>query len=260
MSDYIFIRKSRNILSSILHFIFNITLGIGSIVLTVITKSWVLGFMLVLLSKWRMFAVRPRYWFLNLKLAIVDLVVGTSIVMLAYTAGTTVLLIHYVLAAFYCIWLIFIKPKSSEAAAELQALIAILLGTAAAVEMTASAPASFLCLITFIICYGATRHVFVQSEDKEFTIITLSTALVGAEIAWLSHAWLIVYQFNTLGLIIPQLSIILAVLAFAFIRVYKINLAKDGKLKWADVSTPVIFCTLLLAIIIIWFSKPIFNI
>ena len=260
MSDYIFIRKSRNALSSLLHFVFNLALGIGSIVLTVITGSWLLGFLLVLLSKWRMFAVRPRYWFLNLKLALVDLIVGTSIVLLAYTAGTTVLPLHYLLAAFYCIWLIFIKPKSGETAAETQALIAVFLGSAATVQMTASANALFLSLIIWIICYGATRHVFVQSDDKEFTLITLTTALVGAEIAWLSHAWLIVYQFNFLGLIIPQLSLILTLLAFAFNRVYKIILKKDGRLKWNDVSTPVIFCTLLLAIVIIWFSKPIFNV
>ena len=43
MADYIFIRKGRNALSSVIYIILNVLLGLGSIALTIITKSWVPG-------------------------------------------------------------------------------------------------------------------------------------------------------------------------------------------------------------------------
>ena len=82
MADYVLIRKSRNMLSSFLHVFLNLVLAIGSIYITFKTTSVVLGLVLVLLSKWRMFAVRPRYWVLNLKSNLVDLIVGCSFVVI----------------------------------------------------------------------------------------------------------------------------------------------------------------------------------
>ena len=41
-SDYIFIRKSRNIVSDILHVALNLLLGVGSIFFTVVSGSWII--------------------------------------------------------------------------------------------------------------------------------------------------------------------------------------------------------------------------
>ena len=84
MSDYILIRKGRNMLSAFLHVIFNLLLGLGSVFITFSTASWIPGVLLVIISKWRMFAVRPRYLFLNLKSNLVDLIVGFSFVFGAF--------------------------------------------------------------------------------------------------------------------------------------------------------------------------------
>ncbi|MBR3220251.1 hypothetical protein IKF76_00050 [Candidatus Saccharibacteria bacterium] len=260
MADFIFVRKSRNILSSILHVVFNILLSVGSIVITIITGSWILGILLVLLSKWRVFAVRPRYWLANIKSSLVDLIVGASIVLIAYCSGTNVLPIHYALGVIYIIWLIFIKPRSTEAFTEVQALVAIFLGTTATVLMSASADAIFMSAICYIIGYGAARHVMIQNDDHDFALTTRVCGLISAEIAWLSRSWLIVYKFGNTGVIIPQLAIILTVLAFGFGRVYKSILKHDGTLKFSDVAMPVIFSILIIAVIVIGFSKPIFDI
>ena len=76
MADYIALRKGRNTLSTILHAGLNIALAIFSTALTVISGNWIFGVLLVLLSKWRIVAVRPRYWWVNLKANLVDLIVG----------------------------------------------------------------------------------------------------------------------------------------------------------------------------------------
>lgn len=260
MADYVLIRKSRNVLSTVLHVIFNLILGVGSIFLTLLTGSWVLGIILVLISKWRIFAVRPRFWLLNIKSSIVDLVVGASFVLIAYCSGLTPLPVHYILAVGYSLWLIWLKPLSSKWATEAQALVAIFLGSTAATLMAANADAIWMVLACFIIGYGAARHVLIQTEEKDYGILTVSAGLVFAEVAWLCHNWLIVYPFNSTGIIVPQLSIILTVLAFAIGSCYQSVLRNGGKLKFSEVGLPVAFSVLIIFIVVTWFSQPIFNV
>ena len=84
MADYVLIRKSRNVISSVLHVFLNILLGVGSVAITIATGSWIIGIILVIISKWRVFAVRPRYWLVNILSSLVDLIVGSSFVFIAY--------------------------------------------------------------------------------------------------------------------------------------------------------------------------------
>ena len=65
MADYVIVRKSRNIASKLVHIFLNILLGVGAVLITVLSNSPVLGILLVVLSKWRVFAVRPRYIWIN---------------------------------------------------------------------------------------------------------------------------------------------------------------------------------------------------
>lgn len=259
MADYVLIRKSRNIVSSILHVVLNILLGVGSIVLTTITGSFLAGFLLVIVSKWRIFAVRPRYWMLNLKSSLVDLIVGFSFVLIAYCSGTTFRPIHYVLAALYTIWLIFLKPRSTERATIVQSLIAVFLGTTAAILISATYDSSIIVLSTLFIGWAATRHVLVQTDDNNFRLVTFVCGLICAEIAWIFHSWLIVYSFGDTGIIIPQLSIILTVFAFVFAKVYQSLIKNDGELKRNEVSAPILFSVLIIFIMIVLFSNPSFH-
>ena len=48
----------------------------------VLSKFTFGAIMIVLLAKWRMFAVKPRYWVTNLKSNLVDIFVGVSVVAL----------------------------------------------------------------------------------------------------------------------------------------------------------------------------------
>lgn len=260
MADYIFIRKSRNALSTFLHIVLNILLGVGSILITVISGSWIFGVLLVFLSKWRIFAVRPRYWFLNIKSNLVDIIVGISLVLLAYFAGTELILVHYILAAFYVIWLIFIKPMSKETGTIVQSLCAIFLGSTAAIIASASIDSIVIVLAEFIIGYGASRHLFAQNTEGNFALMAIVCGLLCSETAWICHSWTIIYTFASTGIIIPQLALILTVAAFSFIKVFYSILKNDGKLKWQNIAAPTIFGILTIAIIILGFSNPIFNI
>ena len=260
MADYVIFRKSRNIISSILHVAMNILLGVGSILITVATGSWIIGVILVIISKWRVFAVRPRYWGVNIISSLVDFIVGISFVMIAYCSGSAFLPVHAVLAVGYTIWLVLIKPRSSEVAAEIQSLIAVFLGTSAVTMLFASYESIFMVAACFVIGFAASHHILVQSEANDFSLTTISCGLINAEIAWLSNSWLIVYAFGNTGIIVPQISIILTIFSFVSNRVFKSAIKHDGKISLAEVATPVIFSVLIIAIIVIWFSNPIFDV
>ena len=214
MSDYILIRKGRNIISAILHALFNLFLGLGSVFITFTTSSWVIGVFLVIISKWRMFAVRPRYLFLNLKSNLVDLIVGFSFVFITYCSGPVLLPIHFILAILYSAWLVVLKPMSTERASWLQSLLAVFLGTTATTLMSATTNSAIPVIANFLIGFAAARHVLVQGDDPEFSFLSLIVGLLFAEISWLCQSWLIVYTFKEIGFLLPQSSILLTVLIF----------------------------------------------
>ncbi len=260
MADYIFIRKSRNAISSLMHVILNLLLAVVSIGATVVTGSYLIGLVLIVVSKWRVFAVNHRYWLLNLRSSLVDLIVGVSFVLLAYAAGTTFLPVHFVLMISYAVWLIFIKPRSSSRFAVIQALIAVLLGTTTATIFAAITDSIVLVASEFLIGFAASNHVLVQSNEENPTYISLVVGLIFAEIAWLSNSWLIIYTFGSSGLCFSQLAIILTVLSYAYFQIYNESVTHDGKIKFGNVAVPIIFSLVVVAVLIISFSQPRFNI
>jgi len=260
VADFVFIRKSRNIASNMVHVFLNLLLGVGVVLITVLSGSPAPGILLVLVSKWRVFAVRARYFFLNLKLNLVDIIVGISVVLLAYYAGVAFLPIDFILMAIYLAWLLFIKPLSSENAALAQSLIAVFLGMSAVTFLSANLNSIVIVLLAFLIGYSASRHILVQSNDKDFTLTTLICGLIFAECAWLSNSWSIIYTFGSTGIRIPQLAIILTIFAFVY------NYARQAMIKYQDdfrfkhILGPVVFGIILISVIAVLFSNPIFNI
>lgn len=260
MADYIFIRKSRNILSSFLHVILNLLLAIASIGATIITGNCIIGLILVVVSKWRIFAVNHRYWLLNLRSSLVDFIVGISFVLLAYAAGTTVLPVHFALIIGYAVWLILIKPRSSTSFTIVQALSALLLGTTTASIFAAITDSTVLVAATFLITFAAVHHVLIQNDDRDASFISLVCALFASEISWLSYSWLILYTIGKTGICISQLSIILCVLAYTFFEIYAEIAKRGNKLKFANIALPVLFSLLVVIVLIVGFSQPRFNI
>lgn len=263
MVDYALARRSRNVASNMVHVLLNLLLGVGAVLVTVLSNNPTLGLILVLASKWRVFAVRSRYIWLNFKSNLVDLIVGVSVVLIAYFSGAEFLPVHFLLMAFYSVWLLFIKPKSSDFMTSLQSLIAVFMGTSAAViavMMTNPENVLTLVIVEYIIGYAGSRHVLAQSDDRNFNFSTMICGLVFAEIAWLSHSWLIVYPFSETGIQIPQLSIVLTIFAFLY------NYARAAMIKYRDdfrfkqIALPVIWGVLLIGVIVILFSNPKFHI
>ena len=260
MADYVLARKSRNIASSAVHILLNILLGMGAVLVTVFSANPALGIVLVVMSKWRVFAVRSRYLWINIKSNLVDLIVGLSVVLLSYYAGSSLLPVHIVLMVIYVVWLTVIKPMSSEKANLAQSLIAVFLGISASTIMTASLNSVVAVLLAFLIGYAVSRHVLVQTESENFTLTTMASGLVFAEIAWLCHSWAIVYSFGETGITIPQAAIILTIFAFVYNYARQAMVRYREDFRFKNIVGPVVFGTLLVGIVVIFFSEPAFNI
>ena len=260
MADYVLARKSRNIASSAVHVLLNILLGMGAVLITVFSANPALGIVLVVMSKWRVFAVRRRYLLINIKSNLVDLIVGLSVVLLSYYAGSSLMPVHIALMIIYVVWLIFIKPMSSEKANLAQSLVAVFLGISASTIMSANLNSVVAVLLAFLIGYAASRHVLVQTESEDFTLTTLACGLVFAEIAWLCHSWAIIYSFGESGIRIPQAAIISTIFAFVYNYARQTMVRYREDFRFRNIAGPVFFAVLLIAIIVIFFSKPAFNI
>ncbi len=256
------LRKGRNKLSSVTHVVLNIALAVVSTALTVISGNWIFGVALVLLSKWRVLAVRPRYWWVNIKANLVDLTVGVSLALLVYIAGTDDLNVwHILLTIIYAVWLVVIKPRSDSVWTEVQALFAIFFGTFVTAIMSAQLDPIVGVINAFIIGYGASRHVLVQGDDREFTLVTFICGLLMSEMSWIFYHWCIVYRLSEeSSFVIPQLPIAASVIFFMIARGYKSALHHDGKIRATDIIVPALFSVIVLFVMVFFFSEASFDI
>lgn len=167
---------------------------------------------LVLLSKWRMFAVRPRYWPANLRANGVDLTVGFATVI--FMANSNAASMQLLWAGVYAVWLILIKPGSSVWKTSLQAFIAQTVGLIALFLALGDAPLYILVLLVWMICYGAARHFFTSFEESYTALYAHTWGYFSAALTWLLGHWLVYYG------LIAQPTLLLTVLGFGLSALY----------------------------------------
>ncbi len=259
MADYVLMRKSKNLASSFLHVVLNILLAFTAVFSVVVLNTPALGLSLVLMSKWRVLAVRSRYWWPNIKANLVDLIVGLSIVTLTYSSQPVMSpIINVVFALIYCAWLLFIKPLSSDRATLAQSLIAVFLGISAIIIATEGLLAVVPVVLAFIIGWATSRHVLFRGDAASYNLTTLVSGLIFAEIIWLCYHWAIVYP--VFGIRIPQAAVILTIFAFVYNHARQLLIRNPDGFQFKAILGPTIFAIILISIIVIGFSNPIFNV
>lgn len=167
---------------------------------------------LIVLAKWRMFAVRPRYWPANLRANGVDLTVGFATVIFMSNSSTASW--QLVWAVAYAIWLIIIKPGSSIWKTSLQAMIAQTAGLMALFIALGDAPLYVLVLLVWMICYGVARHFFTSFEEPYTSLYAHTWGYFAAALTWLLGHWLVFYG------IVAQPTLLLTVLGFGLSALY----------------------------------------
>jgi hypothetical protein len=152
-----------------------------------------LAFSIVLLSKWRMLAVRPRFWPANVRANAVDIIVGISIVLFMTHAATQWW--QLIWAILYGFWLIVLKPATGSVMTSVQAAIGQLCGLMAIYLTWSASPLFALVLSTGAVCYLAARHFFDTFDEPYARLLSYFWGYFGAALAWVLGHWLLFYRF-----------------------------------------------------------------
>lgn len=243
--------RRRSFISEVAYIVLNIALAVTLLVLVlVVNVPWpALG--LVLLSKWRVFAVRSRYWMANIRANLVDVIVGISMVVLLYAASGD-LPTQIGLTALYIAWLLFLKPRSKRGHVVAQAAAGLIFGITAIVQISPSLPSSAVVLLSWLIGYATARHILSVQHESHINFLSILWGFVVAEVMWLGYHWTIGYQISK-SLQLSQIVIIIGALSFMAERVY-ISYHKNGKILSSDIMMPALLSLSIIGVLIFVFG------
>lgn len=179
--------------SQLLHLGYNLLLPVLIYGLVQLGSSGFIGLALsiILLSKWRMFAVRPRFWLANIRANAIDIIIGVSVLALMVGTESTWLQITWML--LWAGWLIFIKPTTSILWVSLQALIGFVVGLSALFLAWTHGPLAGLIVATWALCFFAAHHFFASFDEPYTRLLSFVWAYFGAALIWVLGHWLLFY-------------------------------------------------------------------
>lgn len=200
--------------SNLLHIMLLLVLPFGVFVL-IRLKFDSLAFALVILSKWRMFAVRPRFWAANIRANSIDLMVGLSVVI--FMLDTNSFLIQAIWVILYAIWLLAIKPGKSVAMITAQAFIGQLASLSALYLVWADGPVWGLTFLTGLFCFLSARHFLDTFDEPYAKMLAYIWGYFGAALAWLLSHWLLYYGT------VAQVTLLLSTLGYGTAVIYYLD-------------------------------------
>ncbi len=187
------IKPARGV-STFLHF--GLLLGFPVVLFVLVRLDFIaLACILIALSKWRMFAVRPRFWLANIRANAVDIIVALST--LVFMSQTSSASWQFVWAMGYAAWLLFLKPGSTVLYTSLQAAVAFVAGLMAVYIAWGDSPLYVLVLATGTVCFLAARHFFDSFDEQYARLLSYLWGYFGAALTWLLGHMLIVYPRET---------------------------------------------------------------
>ena len=87
--EFLKLVRRRSFISELVYTVLNIALAVAILLIVRYTEAIWFAMLLVVLSKWRVFAVRPRYWWANLRSNMVDFIVSISVVIHMYAINAS---------------------------------------------------------------------------------------------------------------------------------------------------------------------------
>lgn len=171
--------------------------------------------LLVLISKWRIVAVRPRYWLANIVANGVDIVVGVAFVI--FMSNTSVTWWQLFWMFLYIGWLVWLKPRSDVLSVSAQAMVGQLLGLAVLFLKFGDAPLASLVASTWAITYLAARHFLTSFEEPHTALLAHSWAFFSAGLGFVLGHWLLFYGT------VAQIIVILTVIGYCLAALYYLD-------------------------------------
>jgi peptidoglycan/LPS O-acetylase OafA/YrhL len=238
--------KPKNGLAHVFHLVLTLLLPILVYVMVRIHFAQI-ALLLILISKWRMFAVKPRHWPANIRANAIDIIVGVSILVFMTQSGSQLLQLTWAVA--YAVWLLFIKPGSSVLYVSAQALIGQFAGLAALFlignRQSIFLNTAVLVVATWAICYLAARHFLASFDEPQTRFFSYLWGYFGAALVWLLSHWLLFYGP------IAQPALLISVIGFGLATLY--YLQETDRLS-TFFQRQILFIMFAIVIILILFS------
>lgn len=240
----------------------NVGLAVAVMLAVLYTGTPWIALVLTILSKWRVLAVRPRYWWVNFQSNLVDFLVSLSVVAHLVIVNNSSLddsprtILMSIITAIYIGWLLYLKPKSTRRMVGFQALVSTLLSVSALFAISYSWPVSVVVACMWLIGYTAAKHA-VNGFDNENddTFLGLAWGFVFANIGWIFYHWTVAYAMPIFTAIqVPQVVIITTLLSFLGYKIYESNY-KHGKVKTNDILLPLLLTVAVIAVLLLFFNR-----
>lgn len=245
-------QSKKKLLVSVIKILFDVAFVLAIFASVYFLQQIYIAIALVLLSKWRMFFVRVRFWWKNLLSNMPDIVFGISIVVLLYLTGE--LWLQIIFAVIYLLWIIFIKPKSKRVYIILQAGLVQFFGVWAVFAMAHMIWLPIVLLINFVIGFIVARHIFMEYEEENSRLdLSMIWGVTLAMMAFPAFHWTHVYSFFD-AISIPQIAILDILLGLMVWELYDSFAKNNGKIVWNNVKWLVMFAVLLFVVISVVFS------
>lgn len=253
--DFLKVVKRQSFLSGLIYNGLNIALAIAILVVVQVSGIAWPAFILVLLSKWRVLAVRPRYWVANIQANLVDLIVSISFVIFLVAANNEAgLLLQLIITGLYIAWLLALKPRSKRHLVVVQAGVAAFVGVTALYMVSFAWPAFAVVAFMWLIGYAVARHVLGAYDETHILLLSLVWGFIFAELGWLAYHWTIAYEIPGLvGIQIPQIAIIMLAICFAAERLYG-SYAKHSAVRMSEVTLPLLLSISVIAVLLLRFN------
>lgn len=167
---------------------------------------------LVILAKWRMFAVRPRYWLINIVANGIDIIAGVAFVIFMSTTAVKWWQLFWMSA--YIVWMVWLKPRSDVLSVAAQAMLGQLLGLSVLFLKFGDASTIYLMAGTWAITYLAARHYLTSFDEAHAPLLAHVWGYFAAGLAFVLGHWLLFYG------LVPQIIIILTTVGYGLAALY----------------------------------------
>jgi len=241
-------KATRTRLSEIAYYVFNGALPVVVLVLVRGFDPPYLALAIVLLSKWRIFALRPRFWWPNIKTNMVDILVGVSVVGLLYLSSAD-LVLQVIITLLYGTWLTIIKPLSTSNGIVLQAGIAQFVALVVLFHFSAIWNEFLVIIGSWLIGYVAARHVVSNYEEPNVDLWAAVWGLLTAQLSWLMFHWTVVYNLG-MPILMPQAALVMLVLGFSASRLY--TMQQSERLSSSIIRSTALFTVVLILVILLF--------
>ncbi|HSX32376.1 MAG TPA: hypothetical protein VLF43_03875 [Candidatus Saccharimonadales bacterium] len=200
--------------SRLAHVSLNVLLAL--LVLVLVRIDFVqLALAIILLSKWRMFVVRPRFWPANIRANAVDIIVGVSLLVFMVHSETQWLQLLW--AGAYVLWLLVVKPASGALMVSLQAMTGLLAGLTALFLGWGDGALYLLVLASSLLCYMSARHFFDSFDEPYAKLLSYLWGYFGGALVWVLCHWLLFYGF------IAQPTLLLVAVGYGLAALYYLD-------------------------------------